>query len=47
MKNLKNNFGITLVALSTTIIILLILTGVTIGIATGENSLVNKAHQSA
>ena len=46
MKNLKNNFGITLVALSTTIIILLILAGISIGVLTGENGLIQKTNKA-
>ena len=44
---LKNAKGITLVALIITIIILLILAGVTIGLVIGENGLIEKSKQSA
>ena len=43
---LKNAKGITLVALIITIIILLILAGVTIGLVIGENGLIEKSKQS-
>lgn len=43
MKFIKNNTGITLIALIITIIVLLILTGVSIGTLTGENGILNKA----
>lgn len=43
---LTNQKGITLIALVITIIILLILAGVTIAILTGENGTLNKAEQS-
>ena len=44
--NLKQSRGITLIALVVTIIILLILAGITIGTITGDNGIINKA-QSA
>ena len=45
MKMLKNK-GITLIALIITIIILLILAGITIGTLTGDNSLINQAGEA-
>ena len=42
-KKLKNNTGITLIALVVTVIILLILSGVTISAITGENGILKKA----
>ena len=50
MKNLKlksNNTGITLVALVITIIVLIILAGVSISILLGDNGLIQKAKQAA
>ena len=44
--SLKNKEGITLIALVISIIIMLILAGVSIGILTGDNGLLNKATQS-
>ena len=41
---MKNNKGITLIALVITIIVLLILAGITIAMLTGENGLLNKAN---
>ena len=38
--------GITLIALIITIIVLLILAGITISLLTGENGLLNKANES-
>lgn len=43
---LKEQKGITLVALVITIIVLLILAGVTISLTLGENGLLNRAEQS-
>ena len=44
---LKNNAkGITLIALIITIIVLLVLAGVTIAMLTGENGIINKAMQA-
>ena len=40
---LKNNKGITLIALVITIIVLLILAGVSIAMLTGENGILNQA----
>ena len=45
-ENLKNR-GITLIALIITIIVMLILTGVTLSITLGDNGLVNKAKEAA
>lgn len=45
-KTLKNNNGITLIALVITIMVLLILAGVAIATLTGENGLLNKASSS-
>lgn len=42
----RNNEGVTLVALSVTIIILLILAGITIGGLTGENGIIKNANQA-
>lgn len=44
---MKNNKGITLVALVVTIIVLLILAGITIAMLTGDNGLLGKAQQAA
>ena len=43
MKNIKNNNAITLIALVITIVVLLILAGISIGVLTGENGLINNA----
>ena len=43
---MKNNKGITLIALVITIIVLLILAGITIAMLTGENGLLNKANDA-
>jgi len=43
MKNLKNQKGITLVALVVTIIVLLILAGVSLSLVAGSNGIMNKA----
>ena len=43
---MKNNQAITLVALIITIIVLLILAGVTLSIILGDNGLINKAQSS-
>ena len=47
MKNLRENRGITLVALIVTIIILLILAGVTIALLNGENGILSKTEKAA
>ena len=44
---MKNNKGITLIALVVTIIVLLILAGVSIAMLTGQNGILNKASGSA
>ena len=46
MKDTTNN-GITLVALVITIIILLILAGISVTMLTGENGIVNKANHAS
>lgn len=43
---MKNQKGITLIALVITIIVLLILAGITIAMLTGENGLLNKANSA-
>lgn len=43
---MKNNKGITLIALVVTIIVLLILAGVSIAMLTGENGLLNRANNT-
>ena len=43
---MKNNKGITLIALVITIIVLLILAGITIAMLTGDNGLLNKANSA-
>ena len=45
--NLKKERGITLIALVITIIVLLILAGVTIASITGENGILSKATQAS
>lgn len=45
-KQMKNNKGITLIALVITIIVLLILAGVSIAMLTGDNGLLTKASKS-
>jgi type II secretory pathway pseudopilin PulG len=45
-KILKNSQGITLVALIVTIIVLLILAGVSINLVVGENGILNKAQNA-
>lgn len=45
-KTLKNNIGITLIALVVTIIVLLILAGITIGTLTGDNGIISKANEA-
>lgn len=42
-KHFKENLAITLVSLAVTIIVLLILAGITIGVISGENGLVEQA----
>ena len=43
---MKNQKGITLIALVITIIVLLILAGVTIAMLTGENGILNQAQEA-
>ena len=45
-KNLKNNEGITLIALVVTIVVLLILAGVSISMLTGENGIITQSQNS-
>ena len=45
-ENIKNESGITLIALVVTIILLLILAGVTISMLTGENGILNRAMEA-
>ena len=45
--NIRSNKGITLIALVVTIVILLILAGITIKMVTGQNGLISKAQQAA
>ena len=45
-EKLKNNNGITLIALVVTIVVLLILAGVSISMLTGENGIITQAQQS-
>ena len=44
---MKNNKGITLVALVVTIVVLLILAGVSINLVIGDNGIITKASRSA
>ena len=44
---MKNNKGITLIALVITIIVLLILAGITIALLTGDNGLITKSQKAA
>ncbi len=44
---LKENKGITLVALVVTIVVLLILSGITINMTIGENGIITKAQETA
>ena len=44
--NQKKNNGITLIALVVTIVVLLILAGITIGTLTGENGIINKSKEA-
>ena len=47
MKSIKENRGITLIALAVTIVVILILAGVTISVTLGENGIINKAKEAA
>ena len=46
MKNLKNNKGITLIALVITIIVLIILAGISINLLLGDNGIIKKAQEA-
>ena len=46
MKNNKTSKGITLISLVVTIIILIILAGVTLGMLTGENGIIGKSKEA-
>ena len=46
MRNLKKKDGITLIALVVTIIVLLILAGISISMLTGQNSILNRAQEA-
>ena len=46
MKKMKRDSGITLIALVVTIIVLLILAGVSISMLTGENGIITQAKKS-
>ena len=45
-KELKNNKGVTLIALVVTIVVLLILAGVSINLVVGDNGIIKKAHDA-
>ena len=47
MRNIKENRGITLIALAVTIIVILILAGVTIDAVFSENGIINKSKEAA
>lgn len=47
MRNISNNKGITLIALVITIIVLLILTGITLSAVIGENGLISKSQRAS
>ena len=42
----KENKGVTLIALAVTVIVLLIISGVTISYMTGENGIINQSKES-
>ena len=46
MKNFKDRYGITLIALVVTVIVLLILAGVSISMLTGQNGILNRAQEA-
>ena len=46
MKLLEKNSAITLIALTVTVIVLLIISGVTISYMTGENGIINQSKES-
>ena len=47
MRNIKERRGITLIALAVTIVVILILAGVTIDVTLGENGIINKSKEAA
>ena len=47
MRNIKENRGITLIALAVTIIVILILAGVTIDAVFSDDGIINKAKEAA
>ncbi len=47
MKKLKNEQGITLIALIVTIVILIILVGISMTMILGDNGLINKSEEGA
>ena len=47
MKSIKEKRGITLIALAVTIVVILILAGVTIDVTLGENGILNKSKEAA
>ena len=47
MKSIKEKKGITLIALAVTIVVILILAGVTIDAAFSDNGIINKAKEAA
>ena len=46
MKKIANNRGITLIALIVTIIVLLILAGISVSMLTGQNGILNRAAEA-
>ena len=46
MVSLRKNKGLTLIALVITIVVLLIISGVTISTLTGDNSIIKNAHNA-
>ena len=47
MRNIKEKRGITLIALAVTIVVILILAGVTIDVTLGDNGIINKSKEAA
>ena len=47
MRNIKEKRGITLIALAVTIVVILILAGVTLDVTLGENGILNKSKEAA
>ena len=45
-KRIKNNNGITLVAVVVTVVILIILAGISINLLLGDNGIINKAQEA-